>query len=450
MAQRVKMDWVLFWTILGLVAVGLVMVYSASSALVELKRPATENAEVARTLSMKDSRLGLRVLAGLLGVLALAVMIRRWRHNQLPMTWAVAGVFGVALLQLLAYWIALDRTPHYTFLLRQGAAALGSFFALMIISQRDYRLFHSERWAFGALGIVIFLLILVFFVDSEQHRWFKVGIALQPSEFAKPAMILFLAWFVAVRKSAINDPHTVWPAALTLTVLAGCVVIADLGTAVVLVAAAAAIFYLAGLNRRYTLAAICVGCVLLTGAVVSRPYRLLRVIQFVDPEYKLLVLVDPDKRILEYARKGSVVEDTGFQPLQAKLAVGSGGATGLGLMQSRQKLFLPEPHTDFIFAILAEETGLWGSAIVLTGFLIILWRGYRLYWSAADDFGKYLAIGVTTTLVFQALINISVVLNLGPTKGFPLPLVSFGGSALLSSMISLGLLLSVSQRAAHP
>jgi cell division protein FtsW len=109
-------------------------------------------------------------------------------------------------------------------------------------------------------------------------------------------------------------------------------------------------------------------------------------------------------------------------------------------------LFLPEAHTDFIYAIVGEELGLWGAGLVLAGFMVVLWRGYRLWWTAPDDFGRYIALGVTTALVFQALLNISVVLDLGPTKGIPLPLISYGGSSLLSSMVCLGMLLSVSER----
>ncbi|MFN7922112.1 MAG: FtsW/RodA/SpoVE family cell cycle protein [Bryobacteraceae bacterium] len=442
MAQRVKMDWVLFWTILGMVAMGLVMVYSASSVLTELSEKIARNAN--------SARVGLRIGAALGGALVLYAMIRRWRQDALPLTWAFVGLSAVALLQLLAYWIAQDQSAHYAFLLRQGAAALAGFFALVLISQRDYRDFRSARWAFAALGIVIFLLILACIADTRQHRWIRLGISIQPSEFAKPALIVFLAWFVTLRRQAINTSATVWPVAIALTMMAGLVVIGDFGTAVVLVVTAAAIFYLAGLNRRYILSAIGIGSILLMGAIAYRPYRLLRLILFVDPEYKYLVVVDPGKKMLHWAEANSPVKDTSYHGLQSKIAIGAGGVVGLGIMESRQKmLFLPEAHTDFIYAIVAEELGLWGASLILAGFLVILWRGYQLYFTAADDFGRYLAIGVTTTLVFQALLNMSVVLDLGPTKGIPLPLISFGGSSMLSTMISLGLLLSVSQRASH-
>jgi len=133
---------------------------------------------------------------------------------------------------------------------------------------------------------------------------------------------------------------------------------------------------------------------------------------------------------------------------QSKIAVGSGGLTGLGLMQGKQKLlYLPEAHTDFIYAVVGEELGLAGCAGLVALFMVILWRGLHLVRAAPDDFGRYLALGVTSMVVVQALMNMSVVLDLAPTKGIPLPMISYGGSSLLSTMASMGLLLSVSEQA---
>jgi cell division protein FtsW len=342
------------------------------------------------------------------------------------------------------------KEEHYYFLLRQGVAAAMAFVALTVLSQQDYRKFRSPMIAFAALGVVIFLLILVFAVDTKDHRWFRLGFfSIQPSEFAKPALIVFLAWFVTLRAPAINDKHTVRPAGLALAGLTGIVGVADLGTGMVLAATAAAIFFVAGLNRRYTAIAVAVALVFLTVAVFAKPFRLKRVIDFIDPEYKYLVYVDPGMKLKMRAEMGTSIRDTGYHALQSRIAVGAGGVAGLGLMQSKQKLlFLPEAHTDFIYAIIGEELGLWGATLVLLAFLVVLWRGYRLWWTAPDDFGRYIALGVTTALVFQALMNMSVVLDLGPTKGIPLPMISYGGSSLLSSGVCVGMLLSVSERAA--
>jgi len=181
-------------------------------------------------------------------------------------------------------------------------------------------------------------------------------------------------------------------------------------------------------------------------SILLKPYRLNRMISYVDPEHKILSVIDPRGLIRTYAESSMAVRDPGYQVMQSKIAVGSGGVLGLGLMQSRQKLlFLPEAHNDFIYAVVSEELGLWGATGVLVGFLIILWRGLRLYWISPDDYGRYLALGVTVCIAFQAVFNMSVVLGIAPTKGIPLPMISYGGSSLLSTMVCLGILLSVSE-----
>jgi cell division protein FtsW len=376
--MRVKTDWLLFLTILGMVSIGLVFVYSASSVI------ASE------------------------------------RYGE----------------------------PSYYFFLRQGVAAILSFCILLILAKSDYRNLRSPRWAFTCLGCVVALLIAVYFADPQSHRFIRLGFTqLQPSELAKPALIVFLAWFVTLRSSAINSRHTILPAAITLMVLALLVVAADLGTAVVLMGTAATVFYVAGLNRKYFQAAALVMMALVIGAIAVKPYRLQRVLQFADPGYRITARLDPTGTVQSYAQRATVT-DASHQVRQSVIAVGAGGVFGRGLMNGTQKLFyLPEAHTDFIYAVIGEEFGLFGCTLLLCGFVVILWRGFRLYWSALDDFGRYIAVGATTAVVLQALINMSVVLNLAPTKGIPLPLISYGGSSLLSTMILLGLLLSVSERA---
>ncbi len=376
--MRLKTDWPLFLTVVGMVCAGLVFIYSSSAVVAEQR-------------------------------------------------------FG---------------KPSYYFLVRQAAAAAFSFWVLMTLARKDYRRLHSPHYAFILLGSVLALLILVYFLDPQHHRWLPLGvIRVQPSEFAKPALIVFLAYFVTLRAPDINGRHTLLPAAMAMVMLAGAVVIADLGTAVVLLGTAAAVFCVAGLEVRYFKLACAATALIVVIAIVAKPYRLQRCIHFVDPHHKILDKIDPTGTIKAYAHSAEV-PDTSYHARQSKIAVGSGGLFGKGLAMGTGKLFyLPEAHTDFIYAVVGEELGLFGSTLVLGGFLIILWRGFRLYWVALDDFGRYLAVGVTASLVFQAFINMSVVVDLAPTKGIPLPLISYGGSSLLSSMISLGLLLSVSERA---
>jgi cell division protein FtsW len=375
-AQRLKTDWILFFTTVAMVCFGLVIVYSASSVMAELK-----------------------------------------------FKWDM-------------YFIA-----------RQVGWALVSFLVLMQLKRLDYRKLDNPICAFAPLGIVTSLLVLVYFIGFK-HRWLQIGPAsLQPSEFAKPALVIFLAYFIALRLRAINDKHTLRPAVLALGALAAMVVGPDLGTAIVLVLTAAILFYIAGLERRYIAVATIAGVILVGIAIVAKPYRMGRVLAMVDPQLKIVDVVNPGGEIRAYVKRAHSSDPT-YQPRQSRIAVGSGGVLGVGLMQGKQKLlYLPEAHTDYIYAVVGEELGIWGSSGVLIGFFVILWRGLRLFYVAPDNFGKYLALGVTVSVVVQALVNMSVVLDVGPTKGIPLPMISYGGSSLLSTLISLGLLLSVSEHA---
>ena len=188
-----------------------------------------------------------------------------------------------------------------------------------------------------------------------------------------------------------------------------------------------------------------IGCI---GFVAMKPYRLVRVVMYADPQFKYVDKFDKSGWIRGQMKKSFTAKDTNYQAEQAKIAVGSGGPLGLGLMQGRQKLFyLPEAHTDTIYAVVGEEFGLLGSLGLLIGFLVILWRGIRATVRIPDDFGSYLALGITTMLIIQAFFNISVVLGMLPTKGIPLPMISFGGSSLLVTLMSLGILLNVSEHA---
>lgn len=336
----------------------------------------------------------------------------------------------------------------YFFVLHQIIFAVVSFFVLMYFKRLDYRVLNTSTWAFSGLGIVLALLIVVYFADPKSHRWFRVpGLgSLQPSEFAKPALILFLAYFISRRAQSINHRKTLQQAFVAVVMLAMLVVVADLGTAMVPVLTALIVFWVAGLEWKYMRRVAALGVMLLAIFVAEKGYRLGRVIAYVDPDYSKIELIDTHHWVRNYISSSTTIRDAGYQPRQSKIAVGTGGIFGVGLTQSRQKLmFLPEAHTDFIYATVGEELGLWGCSAVLLGFVAILWRGARLFLLAKDDFGKYLALGVTVTILLQALMNITVVLDMAPTKGFPLPMISFGGSSLLSTLGSLGMLLSVSE-----
>ena len=333
--------------------------------------------------------------------------------------------------------------------LRQLGAASISFIFLMYLKRQNYLLLKDPVWAFIPLGLVLASLPIAYLMDGRTHRWIRLPlIQIQPSEFAKPALIVFVAYFLTRRMPAINSKYTLMPAAMTLAVLSGVVLVSDLGTSIALVLPVIALLYVAGIRKRYLAAAAVVAGIVLIAGVVLQPYRLARVIAFADPDYTYISKLDPTGRIQSYVGNSTSTTDPNYQIKQAKIAVGSGGALGLGIMGGRQKmLFLPEAHTDCIYAVIGEELGLWGTSAVLGGYFVIFWRGFRLFWLAKEDFGRFLALGISISFLVQALINISVVLGMGPAKGIPLPLISYGGSSLMSTLISLGILMSVSEDA---
>jgi cell division protein FtsW len=379
-------------------------------------------------------------------------MAQKLRTDWILFTTVVLMVLYGALMIYSASSVVADirMGSSYYFALRQLIWIAIAIPLLMFMKRLNYRKLQTPAVAFTAMSIVMILLALVYFADPKQHRWIRFGPfgGLQPSEFAKPALALFLAYFIALRSRAINSRYTLLPAFLALGFVTMAVVVADLGTAIVLVGTAAVVFFVAGLETRYIVIAAVLGLVGCVAAIAAKPYRLVRVISYVDPQYKLVDKIDKHGWIRGEMKKSITAKDTNYQSEQAKIAVGSGGPMGVGLMQGRQKLFyLPEAHTDTIYAVVGEEFGLFGSAGLLIGFVIILWRGIRATLLIPDEFGRYLALGITTMLIVQAFFNMSVVLGMVPTKGIPLPMISFGGSSLLVTLASLGILLNVAEHA---
>ncbi len=361
--------------------------------------------------------------------------------------------FGVLMLYS-ASSIMADLNPRYNsswyFVLRQVAWGVVAVVAMMALKRTHYRNYQTPAVAFGAIGLALILLAAVYFIDSDHHRWLRLGPGgMQPSELAKPALVIFLAFFVTWRGRAINNPrYTLVPAALAVGLVVFAVEVADLGTAVVLGVAAMSVFFVAGLEWRYCLIAAGIAILGLGVSIAKEPYRLGRLVRHYDPNFEFVSKFDKAGRIKAWAEQSLRTRDTNYQQQQSEIAVGAGGITGVGLMNGRQKLlYLPEAHTDFIYAIVGEELGLLGSAALLAGFLIILWRGLRAAFRIRDDFGRYLALGVTVIIVVQGFINMSVAVGMGPTKGIPLPLISYGGSSLFSTLALLGILMNVSEHA---
>jgi cell division protein FtsW len=337
----------------------------------------------------------------------------------------------------------------YYFIERQVFWVVLGIGIFMFMKRTNYRSLQHPGVAFAFMSLVLIALVAVYFLDPRQHRWIRLGFGgLQPSELAKPALAIFLAFFISLRARAINNKHTLIPALMAVGLVTGGVAVADLGTAIVLMCTAAAIFFVAGLEFRYCFVVIVIALVGVGFFVAQRPYRLRRVIEFVDPGMKRTIAWDKSGRIQKLMAQSLVTKDTNYQLTQSKIAVGVGGVFGQGLMQGRQKLlYLPEAHTDTIYAVVGEELGLIGAAAILFAFGIILWRGLRAAVLIPDDFGRYLALALTTMLVVQGFMNMSVVLGMMPTKGIPLPMISFGGSSLVTTLGSLGLLLNISEHA---
>jgi len=321
----------------------------------------------------------------------------------------------------------------YAFLAKQLIWAVAGLVAMVIAMGVDYRRYKHPALVFSLMGFTTLLLISVFFLDRSHntHRWIHAGgFSFQPSELAKPVLILFLAYFLESRTKTMDDVrNTLLPAAVPVLVFLGLIVLQpDLGTAIACAGIAACILYVAGMRLRYFAYSFAASLVPLYFLIFHVSFRRARILAFLNP----------------YADS----QKTGFHIIQSLIAVGTGGVTGTGLMEGKQKLFyLPEPHTDFIFAVTAEELGLVGAMFVVALFAIFLWRGMRASWRTEDVFGRYLAVGITCMVVLQAFINISVVLGLLPTKGIPLPLVSYGGSSLFVTLACVGVLLNITKQA---
>ncbi|GAC1425142.1 MAG: putative lipid II flippase FtsW [Acidobacteriaceae bacterium] len=318
----------------------------------------------------------------------------------------------------------------YAFVLKQALWALLGMVALTVLMQVDYRRYNSHRVVVGAVAITTLLLVGVFAMHGMNgaHRWIRLGgTTLQPSELAKPVIVLFLAYFLQTRMHAIEDWKTVLKAAAPALLFAALILKEpDLGTALVCVGVAALMLYLAGAQFKY----------FLMGAAAAAPVMYYMLFHVAFRRARMLAFLNP-----QLDAKGA-----GFHVMQSLIAVGTGGLTGRGLMEGVQKLFyLPEPHTDFIFANICEELGLLGAVVVVALFCVLGYRGLRAAVLSTDPFARFLAFGITSGILIQAFFNMSVVLALLPTKGITLPLISSGGTSVFITLASLGVLLNVTR-----
>jgi cell division protein FtsW len=363
-------------------------------------------------------------------------MARKLKSDRILFTAAVLLVcVSVVMVYSASAALAFDRFGQANmFLVRQALWTTLGLVALAVAMRIDYRSYRNEAFIWSLSGVVCVFLVLVLFrvPVNGARRWLNLGgLGIQPSELAKIAAVLFTALTLERRMHRIDElRYSLLPIAIVVGAMSGLILLQpDMGTAVSLLLVVGTMVFAAGLNYRYLVGAALAAVPVLYFAIMSAPYRQRRLLAFWDP------WADP--------------LGEGFQLIQSLIAVSTGGVFGRGLMGGVQKLFfLPEPHTDFIYAVISEELGLVGATTVLICFCVILWRGVRIAMRAHDAFGSFLALGLTTMISVQALVNISVVLGLLPTKGIPLPLVSSGGSSLLISLLGVGMLLNVSQHEA--
>ncbi len=362
--------------------------------------------------------------------MAKRVSVDRWMFS----VTTILVFIGLVMIFSASAVIAKERYGSaYEFLLKQLVFAIAGFAAMVGAMNVDYKRLRHPALVFSLLGVTTLLLVSVFLLPRAHgtHRWFHMGpISLQPSELAKPALILFLAWFLENKTKAMDDwRNTLIPAVTPTVVFLGLIVFQpDLGTAIACAAITGCVLFIAGIRLRYFGYALGAALLPLYFLIFHVSYRRDRILAFLNP------YADP---------KGF-----GFHIIQSLIAVATGGVAGLGLMEGKQKLFyLPEPQTDFIFAVTAEELGLVGALAVIILFAIFLWRGTRAALRTQDNFGRFLAVGITSMIVLQAFINISVVLGMMPTKGIPLPFVSYGGSSLFVTLMCVGVLLNISKQA---
>jgi cell division protein FtsW len=316
---------------------------------------------------------------------------------------------------------------------RQAAWGLAGVLAMIVLMRIDYTHYNSPKFIYPALCVSTILLVGVFFVHESHatHRWIRFGglFTFQPSEIAKPVLILFLAWFLHTRLDQMRDwKNTLLRAALIPLVFILLVVKEpDLGTALVLAGITAFMLVLAGMEWKWLIAGVAASLPPLAALLFWVSWRRQRMLVFLHPES------DP--------------QGAGFHINQSLIAVGSGGFSGRGFMEGMQKLFyLPEAPTDFIFANIAEELGFIGAMAIVLLFVVFGIRGLRVAFRSTDPFARLTAFGITVAILLQAFFNISVVLSLVPTKGIPLPLISSGGTSLFFTLAGIGVLLNISEK----
>lgn len=343
------------------------------------------------------------------------------------------SIFGLIMIYSASYvWADYKFGDSFKFVKNQGLFFIIGIMLMYIISKIDYNIYkkYSNILLISCLVLLVLVLIPgVGTVRNGSRSWFGIGsFGLQPSEFAKLGLIIFTSKYLEKNEKLIkNIKKGVLPIlGLTLLIFGLIMLQPDFGTGMILVMSIVGLLFVGGVSVKFFLKIGVVGLIGIVGLIIAAPYRLKRILSFLNP------WSDP---------LGS-----GFQIIQSLYAIGPGGLFGYGFLNSRQKHFyLPEPQTDFIFSIISEEFGFVGILIVSALFILIIYRGFKISYNSKDLFSKYLAFGITFQISFQALLNLMVVVGLIPVTGVTLPFLSYGGSSLLITLCSIGIILNISR-----
>jgi len=345
----------------------------------------------------------------------------------------ILALFGTIMIYSSSYvWAEYKFNDPYKYLKNQGLFYIIGIILMFIFSKVDYKLYYKYSNKILASALLLLILVLIPGIGSVRNgsrSWFGIGsFGIQPSEFAKLGLIMFVSKYLNNNEYAMKSfKNGILPILIITILIFGLIMLQpDFGTGFIIVMTIIGLLFIAGLNIKIFLRFGIIGIVAITGLIIVAPYRLKRILSFLNP------WSDP---------LGS-----GFQIIQSLYSIGPGGLFGLGIGNSIQKHFyLPEPQTDFIFSIISEEFGFVGILIISFLFIIIFYSALKISMKCNNLFGKYLSFGITFGLIFQTILNLSVVVGLIPVTGVTLPFISYGGSSLLICMISMGIILNISR-----
>ena len=329
-------------------------------------------------------------------------------------------------------WAEYKFDNPFKYVINQGIFVLLGIILLFIVSIINYKIYYEKANLILLICLILLILVLIpglGIVRNGSRSWFGIGsFSIQPSEFSKIGLIIFTSKYLSKSNKFLKDyKKGVFPILFILLLIFGLIMLEpDFGTGMIIVVTIIALLFIAGVNMKFFLYFCLLGIICIVGLIIIAPYRMDRITSFLNPWSDPL--------------------GTGFQIIQSLYAIGPGGLFGTGYLNSRQKNFyLPEPQTDFIFSIIAEEFGIVGALVVLSLFALLLTCCIKITLKQEDKFAKYLCFGLTFQLIVQVIMNLSVVIGLIPVTGVTLPFLSYGGSSLLTSLIGIGIILNISK-----